>query len=74
MRVCLESGSSTESEDHKSISESEENSSESEKSSNLGSDKKKRKTQKNKELQQGTKPTKDRYCFLQLNIFRVKPF
>ncbi|KAK3555908.1 hypothetical protein QTP86_029779 [Hemibagrus guttatus] len=33
--------------------------SQSEKSSNLGSDKKKRKTQKNKELQRGTKPSKD---------------
>ncbi|KAK3524557.1 hypothetical protein QTP70_029870, partial [Hemibagrus guttatus] len=55
-----ESSSSTDSEDNdESSSESEESSSQSEKSSNLGSDKKKRKTQKNKELQRGTKPSKD---------------
>ncbi|KAB5549115.1 hypothetical protein PHYPO_G00063600 [Pangasianodon hypophthalmus] len=55
-----ESNSNTESEEtDESSSESDESSSQSEKSSNLGSDKKKRKTQKNKELQQGTKPRKD---------------
>ncbi|XP_060791705.1 AP-3 complex subunit beta-1 isoform X2 [Neoarius graeffei] len=39
--------------------ESDESSSQSEKSSDLGSEKKKRKTRKNKELQRGTKPSKD---------------
>ncbi|XP_017348123.2 AP-3 complex subunit beta-1 isoform X2 [Ictalurus punctatus] len=55
-----ESSSSTESEEHgESSSESDESSSQSEKSADLGSDKKKKKTLKNKELQQGTKPSKD---------------
>ncbi|XP_046723919.1 AP-3 complex subunit beta-1 isoform X1 [Silurus meridionalis] len=64
-----EGSSSSSSEDSSSNSESDENSessseagessSQSEKSSDLGSDKKKRKTQKNKELQQGTKLRKD---------------
>ncbi|KAM9450615.1 AP-3 complex subunit beta-1 isoform 1-T1 [Clarias gariepinus] len=53
-----ESSSNTESEeDSESSSSSDESSSQSEKSSDLGSDTKKRKTQKNKELQQGTKPS-----------------
>ncbi|KAF5899737.1 AP-3 complex subunit beta-1 isoform X2, partial [Clarias magur] len=53
-----ESSSNSESEKNsESSSSSDESSSQSEKSSDLGSDKKKRKTQKNKELQQGTKPS-----------------
>lgn len=68
--VCIESNSNTESEENgESSSESDESSSQSEKSSDLGSDRKKRKTQKNKELQQGTKPSKQRYqSFLLLFI------
>ncbi|MCJ8741025.1 hypothetical protein PDJAM_G00065940 [Pangasius djambal] len=59
-RSSEESSSNTESEENdESSSESDESSSQSEKSSNLGSDKKKRKTLKNKALQQGTKPRKD---------------
>lgn len=64
MCVYIESSSNTESvKNGESSCESDESSSQSEKSSDLGSEKKKRKTRKNKELQRGTKPSKDRCQF-----------